>query len=116
MIYKNYNMTIESGQVTGIFLDGEDVGIDDCPESTEQPSPISLESAIQWIEEDIKCRRDEEEKIYLTEGSELTCDCVDVIVCKNYILCFNGYRNDANYYYEGHDVLFDDDGRPFIIK
>ena len=58
--YKNYELSFnEDGDVDGIFLNDEEVGIDNCPEATEQPVPESLASAIEWINEDIRCRLEE---------------------------------------------------------
>lgn len=123
--YKNYELCLtEDGDVDCILLNGHEVGVDDCPEMNRPPSSDTildntLESAIEWINEDIKCRADEEEDVeryYLEEGDELFCDGVDAVVGKNDILCFNGYRDDTHYYYDGYDVEFDNDGKPYIER
>ena len=101
-------------KVIAISLDGEELGQD---AGDGVSGSTTLEDAIQWIEEDIKCREEETPDIYfLEEGDELTCDCAYVVVGKNDILCFNGYRDDTNYYYEGLEVEFDNDGKPYVER
>jgi hypothetical protein len=116
--YKNYELFISSGKVLCITLNDEEVGANNAPDMIKHTNAeTTLEDAIQWIEEDIKCRKEETPDIYyLEEGDELTCDCADVVVGKNDILCFNGYRDDTNYYYEGLTVEFDDDGKPYVER
>jgi len=112
--YKNYELTLRSEcgkmKVIAISLNGEEL------ENGTPTTSETLESAIQWIEEDIRCRREEPDIYYLEEGDELFCDAVDVVVGKNDILCFNGYRDDTNYYYDGHEVDFNADGKPYIER
>lgn len=115
--YKNYELVMtEDGNVDYILLNGNEVGVDECPEAVQKHFVENLESAIEWIEEDIKCREEEENIVeyYLVAGEEAYCNSVDVILCKNNVFCFNGYRDDSDFFFQGHIVEFDDDGKPYI--
>ena len=62
--YKGYQLEINDGKVVYIELNGQEVGIDDCPASTTQTtSSVKLEDAVEWINEDIKCREEDKEII-----------------------------------------------------
>ena len=74
--YKGYTISIDCdpSEYPKLFisLNGEEVGTDPF-DMSDVVTNCSLQDAIEWIEEDIKCRKEEtEEEIFLNELRQLT--------------------------------------------
>lgn len=55
------------------------------------------------------------DKIFLPEDAELLCD-GSIVVWDGKKLVFKGASVDANFFYEGQEVLFDYDGDPYVME
>ena len=75
--YRNYELEYIKGFVRSIILNGEEVGVDDA--NPNEKSFSTIEDAIQWIDEDIKWRNEEN-----VETTELIYKCRNCgsIICE----------------------------------
>ncbi|MCD6436364.1 MAG: hypothetical protein J7L15_08290 [Clostridiales bacterium] len=110
--YKDYELTIKKGKVVCVSLDGEDIGMDF---ESYEAQPRNLDDAIEWIEEDIQCRIDEEgeNKSYVPEKAEIYVHGGEGTLAKDGTVRFVRWSDEADMFYDGVEVLFDDDGKAY---
>ena len=130
--YKGYELTVKQGwklsngdfalAVVTISLDGEEVG-DDCPDQGgavflgDDSVETTLEDAIKWIEEDIRCRQEEEEdRYYLKTGDVVFNDGANGILQDDNTFKFVDWHMDGIFYFDGSAVEFDKDDKPFVSR
>ena len=107
--YRGYQLEFKDGKIyIGHSKHDLDCGDAHC---------IRLEEAISWINEDIRCREEENEnRIYLDDGDKIYVEGGYGVLGKDNIVKFIKWHIEARMFFEDREVFFDDDDKAYVKR